>query len=81
MFDPDDYGYGDEEDFIPPPPEMIKLKGEIIAETPKAILFRVEETQGWLPKSQLGKVKNNPKESFATIEVPDWLVREKGYSL
>lgn len=55
--------------------ETDEYYGRIQAENAKAILFEDE----WLPKSQI-KIVEKGKTPFdvSTIEVPNWLAKEKG---
>ena len=49
---------------------------QVKAETEKAILVDYEGDDYWLPKSQLEDWPE--KEEFGEIEVPLWLLEEKG---
>jgi hypothetical protein len=44
------------------------LKGEVLRETEKAFLFKFNDSENWMPKSQ---VKLNKKKD--SVEIPHWL--------
>lgn len=50
--------------------EVTSLEGSISRETEKAILFKFNDSENWLPKSQV-KVKNN--KNGCVVEIPNWL--------
>lgn len=56
-------------------PNMIRVRGDILRETAKAILFRPEYglTDVWLPLSQI-KIDYNA----STVSVPSWLAAKNG---
>jgi len=49
-------------------PAPIILKGEVLRETEKAFLFKFNDSENWMPKSQ---VKLNKKKD--SVEIPAWL--------
>ncbi len=51
-------------------PEHVSLEGIISRETEKAILFKYNDSENWLPKSQINIKKKKDK---SIIEIPNWL--------
>lgn len=49
------------------------LEGKIARETEKAFLFKFNDSENWLPKSQ---VKIKKKKDNCVVEIPDWLWRK-----
>jgi len=47
---------------------------EIIATTKKAVLYRFDDEEHWIPESQI--IDRDPE--YCTVEVEDWLVEKKG---
>lgn len=70
-----------------PHQKHVKLTGEIIAETPKAILLRskvgTELTEMWLPLSQVSKIVRAFDATDGTeldeVHVAAWLANKKGF--
>ena len=54
-------------------PEVTSLEGSISRETEKAILFKYNDSENWLPKSQINIKK---KKDSCVVEFPDWLWRK-----
>lgn len=58
---------------------------EIVSETPKAISLELDtqhigrKRTVWLPKS-LVKYSDGPVQFAATIQIPTWLAKDKGFS-
>jgi hypothetical protein len=50
--------------------EVTSLEGSISRETEKAILFKYNDSENWLPKSQINIKK---KKDSCVIEIPNWL--------
>jgi hypothetical protein len=50
--------------------EHVSLEGIISRETEKAILFKYNDSENWLPKSQINIKKKKDK---SIIEIPNWL--------
>lgn len=46
------------------------LEGSIQRETQKAILFKYNDSENWLPKSQINIKK---KKDSCVVEIPEWL--------
>lgn len=52
-------------------------EGFIQAETSMAILFRYEDKEYWLPKSQIKFPKDYIMNTENIVEIPNWLAIEK----
>ena len=55
---------------------------EILKETDKAIYLRDKNEVGepaWFPKSQVSFERRNIKTGDAIAEIPDWLLKTKGW--
>jgi hypothetical protein len=50
--------------------EVVSLEGQISRETEKAILFKYNDSENWMPKSQINIKK---KKDSCVIEIPNWL--------
>jgi hypothetical protein len=50
--------------------EVVSLDGQISRETEKAILFKYNDSENWMPKSQINIKK---KKDSSVIEIPNWL--------
>lgn len=53
--------------------------GRVIRESDKGLLVKIRDTEGWLPKSQVGR---HPRVGvIGTIVLPRWLALEKGLGM
>lgn len=50
--------------------EAVCLEGTVARETEKAILFKYNDSENWLPKSQINIKK---KKDSCVVEIPEWL--------
>lgn len=59
----------------------IEICGEIMHDTPLAILFHDGKAVEWIPKSQVSETDPDPYEfgQIVTITIPEWLAFEKGF--
>lgn len=48
---------------------------EIVMQTDKAILFRVEGEEHWIPKSQIDHVDEDSME----VTIPEWIAKDRGF--
>lgn len=58
----------------------IEVTGEIIKETPGAMLFfdYYSEQEVWLPLSQIASSTRHDTTNYATIQVAEWIAKRKG---
>lgn len=62
---------------MPRPEKIVKFEGEILRETEKAILFKTDTDEVWLPRSQILNDGDLPVSGVCTVEIPEWLAEEK----
>ena len=74
----DDYYAGDYYDFGPNADVDLNayIEGEVVHETEKAVLFRIEGTEHWFPKTQI--VHSGKDDDVDWMYVTHWIMEKKG---
>lgn len=57
-------------------PAAVKITGQVVRLTEKAILFKSQGVESWIPKSQIKST--DEVADFDVIYIPAWLAQEKG---
>jgi hypothetical protein len=54
----------------------MKIVDEVLTETNKAVLVKIDEDELWLPKSQIELDENS--NGVSVVQLPEWLAIDKG---
>lgn len=63
--------------------EIDPVAVRVVKETEKAYFLRDKDEMGedaWFPKSQISFERRNTKTGDAIAEIPNWLLKEKGWA-
>lgn len=67
-----------------PPVRYIKIQGNILKETEKAMLFQARNASGiltseWIPISQCSEIHRNENEDSTELHLAEWIAEKKGF--
>ena len=63
---------------MPKAEEIYSCEAEILRQTMKAVLIKVDDEELWLPRSQLIDDEELPTQGEARVKMTAWLAKTKG---
>lgn len=59
--------------------KLVEIEGEVLAETPLAVLFHDGTVSEWVPKKSIDDYTEGKNGEMTSIFIPEWMAIAKGF--